>query len=204
MQDRHAWRALRICDAQVEVLIADGAYEAALDQLVRGYQRVMVSFCRTQLGPVGQDGRAEEVAQEVFLAAYRGMPRFTRRAPLHTWLFAIARKRCLQEQRNWRRRSRGLEMHRATVAAAVHMEEALPDEERLMSAEELAHLRASLGQLRKWERELLLKRFFEGYTINMLARESTFWSESTMRNRLTQALQHLRTLYYRHAEPPGG
>jgi DNA-directed RNA polymerase specialized sigma24 family protein len=37
------------------------------------------------------------VAQEVFVAAYQSMPRFQRQAPLHAWLFAIARKRCLQE-----------------------------------------------------------------------------------------------------------
>jgi ABC-type transport system involved in cytochrome bd biosynthesis fused ATPase/permease subunit len=31
----------------------------------------------------------------------------------------------------------------------------------------------------------------------MLAQESTFWSESTIRNRLAQALEHLQKLYLR-------
>ena len=93
MQERPNWHALRTCDALVEDAIADGAYQEALDHLVRGYQRVMVSFCRTQLGRAGEGGRAEDVAQEVFLAAYQSMPRFQRTAPLHAWLFAIARKR---------------------------------------------------------------------------------------------------------------
>ena len=72
-----------------------------------------------------------------------------------------------------------------------------------MSAEELEYLRASLSQLRKWERELLSKRFFEGATIAAIARESMFWSETTVRNRLTQALQRLRDIYDRRTEPQG-
>jgi RNA polymerase sigma-70 factor (ECF subfamily) len=181
----------------VEHAIADGDYQEALDHLVRGYQRVMVSFCRTQLGRAGEGGRAEEVAQEVFLVAYQNMPRFQRQAPLHAWLFAIARKRCLQEWRNYQRRAQRLDLHRHAVAASVHVGNAIPPEERAMSEDELERLRVSLGKLRKWERELLTKRFCEGYTIAMLARESAFWSESTIRNRLTQALTHLRTLYRR-------
>src|SRR5262245_6683688 len=50
MQEQSPWQALRTCDALVEHAIAAGAYPEALDHLVRGYQRVVVSFCRTQLG----------------------------------------------------------------------------------------------------------------------------------------------------------
>ena len=197
MQERLTWQALRTCDALVEQAIADGAYPEALDHLVRGYQRVIVSFCRTQLGRAGEGGRAEEVAQEVFLAAYQSMPRFQRQAPLHAWLFAIARKRCLQERRNYGRRAQRLDAHRDTVATAVHADSPRSAEEQSMSEEELERLRVSLGQLRKWERELLMKRFCEGYTMAMLAKESAFWSESTIRNRLGQALEHLRKIYRR-------
>lgn len=197
MQERPTWHTLRTCDAVVESAIAEGEYHGALDHLVRGYQRVIVSFCRTQLGRAGEGGRAEEVAQEVFLAVYQSMPRFHRTAPLHAWLFAIARKRCLQEQRNYRRHVQRLDTHRATVAAAVHADSPRSAEEQSMSEDELEQLRASLSKLRTWERELLTKRFCEGYTIAMLAQEATFWSESTIRNRLAKALEHLRTLYQR-------
>jgi RNA polymerase sigma-70 factor (ECF subfamily) len=197
MQERLDWQALRTCDALVEHAIADGAYFEALDHLVRGYQRVMVSFCRTQLGRAGEGGRAEEVAQEVFLAAYQSMPRFQRHAPLHAWLFAIARKRCLQDRRNYGRHAQRLDAHHDTIAAAVHAESPRSAEEQSMSEEELEHLRVSLGQLRKWERDLLMKRFCEGYTVAMLAKESAFWSESTIRNRLAQALAHLQKIYQR-------
>jgi RNA polymerase sigma-70 factor (ECF subfamily) len=197
MQERLDWQTLRTCDALVEHAIADGAYPEALDHLVQGYQRVIVSFCRTQLGRAGEGGRAEEVAQEVFLAAYQSMPRFQRQAPLHAWLFGIVRKRCLQERRNYGRRAQRLDTHRDTVAAAVHAESPRSAEEQSMSEAELERLRVSLGELRKWERELLMKRFCEGYTIAMLAKEAAFWSESTIRNRLARALAHLQKIYQR-------
>jgi len=195
MQERFDWQALRTCDALVEEALADGVYQDALDHLVRGYQRVIVSFCRTQLGRAGEGGRAEEVAQEVFLAAYQSMPRWPRQAPLRAWLFAIARKRCLQEWRNHQRRVQHLDAHRDTIAALVHADLPLSAEEHCMAEADLDRLRASLSRLRKWERELLTKRFCEGFTIARLAQESAFWSESTIRNRLTRALAHLRTLY---------
>jgi RNA polymerase sigma factor (sigma-70 family) len=203
MQERRDWQALRTCDALVEHAMAEGAYQEALDHLVRGYQRVMVSFCRTQLGDAGAGGRAEEVAQEVFVAAYQSMPRFHRQAPLHAWLFAIARKRCWQEWRNYRRRVARRDTHQDTIAAVVHIDSPPSAEERSMSAEELERLRESLSKLRKWERELLVKRFCEGYTIAMLAQEAMFWSESTIRNRLTQALEHLRQIYWHHERTKG-
>lgn len=201
MQGRLDWQALRTCDALVESAIADGAYEEALDHLMRGYQRIIVSFCRGQLGRAGAGGRAEDVAQEVFLAAYQGMPRFQRRAPTRAWLFGIARKRCLQERRNYRRRAQRLEEHRDTVATSVHVDNPGSVEEQSMSEDELERLRESLSKLPKWEQELLMKRFCAGYTIAMLAQESMFWSESTIRNRLAKALEHLRTRYQRTQRP---
>lgn len=200
MQEHRDWQTLRTCDALVEHAIVEGAYQEALDQLVRGYQRVIVSFCRRQLGRAGEGGRAEEVAQEIFLVAYQGLPRFTRQAPVSAWLFGIARKRCLQERRNYRRRTQNLDTHRDAITAAVHADSPRSAEERAMSDDELERLRESLSKLRRWERELLMKRYCEDYTMAMLAKESGFWSESTIRKRVTQALERLRTLY-RRTEP---
>ncbi len=46
MDDRLKQPELRTCDALVESYIADGQYQDALDHLVRGYQRQIVSYCR--------------------------------------------------------------------------------------------------------------------------------------------------------------
>jgi hypothetical protein len=43
----------------------------------------------------GTGGQAEDIAQEIFLTAYRAMPQ-KGRTPVRPWLFAIAQKRCLR------------------------------------------------------------------------------------------------------------
>jgi RNA polymerase sigma-70 factor, ECF subfamily len=59
----------------------------AFEGIVRRWQGPMINlayrFCRDR-------GRAEDMAQEVFLRAYRGLARWRRDATFSTWLFALA------------------------------------------------------------------------------------------------------------------
>lgn len=59
----------------------------AFDGIVRRWQSPLVNlayrFCRDR-------GRAEEMAQEAFLRAYRALPSWRREAAFSTWLFALA------------------------------------------------------------------------------------------------------------------
>lgn len=199
VRKRLDWNALRPCDALVESYLAEGAYLEAFNELVRGYQRLMVSLCRRQLGRAGHGGRAEEIAQEVFLTAYRILPQ-KGNAPVRPWLFAIARKRCWREWRDAERHHRLLEERQDTIVASVHPGNPISPEALRLSEAELERLRASLHKLKKWEREFLLKHFCEGYTIAMLTQEATFWSATTIRNRLNKALEHLRTIYKKLSE----
>ncbi len=60
---------------------------AAFEQIVRRWQGPLVNlawrFCRDR-------GRAEEMAQEAFLRAYRNLGQWRREAAFSTWLFALA------------------------------------------------------------------------------------------------------------------
>jgi Sigma-70 region 2 len=60
---------------------------SAFEGIVRRWQGPLVNlayrFCRDR-------GRAEEMAQEVFLRAYRSLDRWRREAAFSTWLFALA------------------------------------------------------------------------------------------------------------------
>lgn len=49
---------------------------------------------------IGDRHRAEELAQEVFVAVYRQRRRYQPRAKFTTWLFRIVRNRCLNELRD--------------------------------------------------------------------------------------------------------
>ena len=60
---------------------------AAFEGIVRRWQSPLINlayrFCRDR-------GRAEEMAQEAFLRAYRGLPKWRGDSAFSTWLFALA------------------------------------------------------------------------------------------------------------------
>jgi len=64
----------------------------AFEELVRLYQHRVFGVAARMLGNAAE---AEEVAQEVFLRAYRAIADFRGEAKLSTWLYAIASRLCL-------------------------------------------------------------------------------------------------------------
>jgi RNA polymerase sigma-70 factor (ECF subfamily) len=71
--------------ADVERVLAGDV--SAFEKIVRRWQGPLVNlgyrFCRDR-------GRAEEMAQEAFLRAYRSLGKWRREAAFSTWLFALA------------------------------------------------------------------------------------------------------------------
>lgn len=71
--------------ADVERVLAGD--EGAFEGIVRRWQRPLVNlayrFCRDR-------SRAEDLAQEAFVRAYRGLAHWRREAAFSTWLFALA------------------------------------------------------------------------------------------------------------------
>src|SRR5262249_30105134 len=170
MNDPMDWETCRSWDALVESACAEGAYREALEALVRGYQRVILSYCRKRLGWVGNGGQAEDIAQEIFLTAYHAMPQ-KGRTPVRPWLFAIAQERCLRECRKAQRCDRLAQTQQTTVRASVHPAAPVASEAQVLADAELDQARESLARLPKWARELLEKRFLLGYDLALLARE---------------------------------
>jgi RNA polymerase sigma-70 factor (ECF subfamily) len=86
---------------------------AAFTELVEKYkQPVMNLVCRT----IRDATEAEDIAQNVFVQAFKAAPRYKSTAKFSTWLFTIARNLCLNEIR---RRSR----HPAESLDAPHPEQ---------------------------------------------------------------------------------
>lgn len=77
------------------------AGKAAAGELLRRYRRPVYVWC---LRYVGEHERALDLAQDVLLAAYQRLEEFEGRAAFSSWLFVIARNRCLNEIRNDARR----------------------------------------------------------------------------------------------------
>ncbi len=81
--------------------IARGDYREALTMLM---EEMGDDIHRHVSQVVGDPALADDVHQTVFIQAYRDMPSFGRRASVRTWLYAIARHRCLdalKARRRW-------------------------------------------------------------------------------------------------------
>lgn len=74
---------------------------AAAGELLRRYRRPVYVWCFRY---VGEHERALDMAQDVLLTAYQRLGDFEGRAAFSSWLFVIARNRCLNEMRNDGRR----------------------------------------------------------------------------------------------------
>jgi len=83
-------------DEQKAVERACRGDEEAFALLVERYGQPVLSLC---YGSTLNRADAEELAQEVFLAAWRGLPRFRGEASFSTWLFAIVRNACIDRAR---------------------------------------------------------------------------------------------------------
>lgn len=74
-------------DDQADVARVLGGEISAYEGIVRRWQRPLINlayrFCRDR-------GRAEEMAQEAFLRAYRALGQWRQEAVFSTWLFALA------------------------------------------------------------------------------------------------------------------
>jgi RNA polymerase sigma-70 factor (ECF subfamily) len=77
---------------------------AAFGELVTRYQDRIYTVCLRQLG---DRTLAEEVAQDVFMSAFRAMNNFRGDAKLSTWLFRIAINQCKNKKLYNRRRAHG-------------------------------------------------------------------------------------------------
>jgi RNA polymerase sigma-70 factor, ECF subfamily len=84
-------------DPDAPLVAAAGAGDArAFDALVYRYQSRVMQFVRARLDSAVD---AEDVAQEVFVAAWRQLPGFRGRSRFKTWLFGIALNLCAEAGR---------------------------------------------------------------------------------------------------------
>jgi RNA polymerase sigma-70 factor (ECF subfamily) len=115
----------------------------------------------------------DDLAQEVFLAAYRGIAGYDRRVPLALWLLGIARHRALAHLRDLGRR-RAREVAGVDEALLGWRIAALElDEQRSgMRADELAALEACLAQLPERSARLVSAHYLQGESLTAIAGRS--------------------------------
>lgn len=104
-------------DAALMSLVATGD-EDALAQLIDKWKSPLINYFYRS---VKSRELAEDMAQEVFIRIYRAAPRYRPEAKFSTYLFAIARRRLINEHRRSSRKP--LEMFDPSDLGHVHGEE---------------------------------------------------------------------------------
>jgi RNA polymerase sigma-70 factor, ECF subfamily len=122
---------------------------------------------------------AEDIAQEAFLAAVRGLDRFDRRRPFGPWLHRIVVNRAIDWSRARALRRESSDAWLAQVAA--------PDHPESSEAEALA---AALAELSPEHRAVIVMRHLLDYTPGEIA-ETLGLPRGTVNSRLRRGLDHL-------------
>jgi RNA polymerase sigma-70 factor (ECF subfamily) len=154
----------------------------AFDLLVARHQRAVYRLCYRF---VNNHEDANDLAQEVFLKAWRAIPRFRGDSSFSTWLYRIAVNACL----NFRAARR---------PPALELPETLPDpgpgaQSRVESSDEARRVRAAVGRLPERQRATLILKVYHELTHEEVAGilGSTV---GTVKANLFHALANLRRL----------
>jgi RNA polymerase sigma-70 factor (ECF subfamily) len=154
--------------------------------LVREHQAGLRAFIRS-LG--ADDAWADDLAQEVFLVAYRKQAAFDQSADFGKWLRGIARRQVMADCRKKARRGRL--MHDGITEILLNLghgeDEIQPDRSKLVVA-----MKACVGKLSESQRSLLHTRYEKGRKAKDMAGERNQSADA-----LRKQLQRIR-LSIRH------
>ena len=155
---------------------------AAFEGIVRRWQGPLINlayrFCHDR-------GRAEEMAQEAFLRAYRGLGQWRKDAVFSTWLFALATNLYRSELRRIPARTVPLE-DIAEPPDPRASDRGLEDHDRDLA------VRRAVGSLPAKYREALILFYFHDMDVTTAAR-SLGLPEGTIKARLSRGREILRS-----------
>lgn len=157
-------------DAELVELACSGEVEA-FGELISKHQG---GIYNSVFHLVGRHQDAEDIAQEVFLKAYRSIGAFQRKAAFGTWLFGIMLNTVRSFWRKEGRRAAVLRLnanpgdeHRTLVSPESGLEGPL---EMTARTQEVQQVRDAIGELEEELKEILVLRDIEGLSYERIAR----------------------------------
>jgi len=152
-------------DAELVAACLAGEREA-FDVIVERHRRHVYQLCYRF---VGNHEDASDLAQDVFIRAYRGLKTFKSQASLGTWLYRIGVNVCLNRVSAKTPKPEPLEPLMATSdeRVASHDESAA---ERLLRDERAQRVRAAIARLPKKQRATLVLRVYHDLPHDEIAR----------------------------------
>jgi len=126
----------------------------------------------------------DDLVQETLLHAWRNRDQYRGDAPLDSWLLGIARNRVRMRRRADRTRN-------AVKDALQMMDRQELSDDDVRSADSIGAVRRALESLQAEQRDVLLRRYFEGLPIRVIAR-ALRETEKAIESRLHRAREALR------------
>ena len=172
--------------------------EGAFAALMRSYHAFV---CAIVIGIVDNSHDAEEVVQDTFLSAYRGLTQLEDASKFKSWLAEIARNRA----RNWLRKQRGDTISIDEVGEHLLQTQDSPDE-RLTRQEQRELIRRTMETLPQKDRDIARAFYLEGASYKELTSthglsdKAISFRLSRARRQLSKRLQYLLTGVF---VPPG-
>jgi RNA polymerase sigma-70 factor (ECF subfamily) len=192
--------ALPGCNTAVQDSTIQDEFTRTLEMLIHQYQGSILRYCHCLLF---DHDTAQEVAQDVFIAAFEGLPHLRGHTSVKAWLYGIATNKCLEMRRNSSRRETLRRDYQRLIGHYAHCDPPLPPEE-LCSRERQRHLVwQALGRLRVYDRELVVLRYLEDLLCDEIASILKV-SRKTVERHLPRALAKFLRAYercQRHATP---
>lgn len=168
----------------IAVLIREGRHREAVAACAREHGAAVGRLCMALLG---DQAEAEEIAQEVLLAAHGAFGRFRGDGSVRAFLFGIARRKCARRVETRIRRERRLRLvHDATAEVEA------PDE-AVATRRRAERVRAALERLKPSERDAVVLRYQAGLPYREIGQACGI-DEAAARKRVSRALSRMRTM----------
>lgn len=177
--------------------ILEGDTAAYNDMVARYYDRIFARV--SQLLKNKQD--AEEVTQDAFIRAHRGLENFRGEASFSTWLYQIATN--LAHNRYWywfrRKREQSISLDQSLVDDGdLTLENVMPcsgetPAEAAVTQEFVDRVSACMDELSKMHKEILILRNVRNLTYDEIAQQLEI-SVGTVKSRIARARESLRDL----------
>ena len=145
------------------------------DELISAHYAKIYQFAFRYLGNAAE---AEDVTQEVFLRAYELRGESLGRSQLRTWLYTVARNRCIDHHRSLRRWAALLPALSGTRPS-------------VSSAEGSDLVQKLVSGLPRKQREVFILRHWHGFSTKDTA-EVVGVTEGTVKSQLTRAVERLK------------
>lgn len=165
---------------------ARGGDASAFEELVQTYEAPVYRLALRMCGGRAED--AQEVAQETFLAAWRGLPRFRGQCRFSSWLYKLTANAAVDHLRREKRWPAAVPLENAGEPADPHT----PQEE-LERRELHRAVQQALDRLTPEHREVLLLRQMQGLSYQEIGAALSL-EEGTVKSRISRAKRQLRTI----------